>query len=321
MAARQECLRHQAAPRAAEPLQCRGDATADSPDVVSSWPPRATDIARAADSRDSLGSWRRRALAACHPLRGALRSHAGSCLLGSAAYHPLEEQNRSRRTARLSRASQPQGKHSRKGKPRLQTPLPWREQTRWCAWGSAPIDAPVPGRCVPDPLRDDLPGGLPSSRVRTPAVGVLFLVFIGQGGGVSPTMQIEGDDIGRGESALGQSSEEFVDQARAGEADAALLSGGRMSRHHHAAPLSRWPHRHIRAIVEGAYQLTFRAAELLIGRQVQAALHLCAIEHGVVTASASHSRGPPTRQGRLPCHIAHPTAARLAPRAASWALL
>jgi len=37
--------------------------------------------------------------------------------------------------------------------------------------------------------------------VRTPAVGLLFLVFIGKGRGTRPTMQVEGDDIGSGESA------------------------------------------------------------------------------------------------------------------------
>jgi hypothetical protein len=87
------------------------------------------------------------------------------------------------------------------------------------------------------------------------------------------------------------------------------------------ASLSGWPHRHIRAVVEGAHQVTFRAAELLIGREVQAALDLRSIQHGVVTASVSQRRNLPDRQGRLRCHIAHPTAARLAPQAAPWALL
>jgi hypothetical protein len=70
---------------------------------------------------------------------------------------------------------------------------------------------------VPDPLRDDLPGRLPTRRVRTPAIGVLFLVFIGKGRFKGSTMQIEGDDIGSGASALGQiGEEEFVDEGRRG---------------------------------------------------------------------------------------------------------
>src|SRR5207245_1440026 len=65
---------------------------------------------------------------------------------------------------------------------------------------------------VPHPLRDDLPRVLTARSVRTPAVGVLFLLFIGKDRGVSPAMQVEGDDIGSSESALRQiGEEEFVD--------------------------------------------------------------------------------------------------------------
>jgi hypothetical protein len=78
---------------------------------------------------------------------------------------------------------------------------------------------------------------------------------------------------------------EFVDQTRAGEAHAALLSVRPMGRHHHAAPLPIRSHRNVWAVVERAYQLTFRAAELLIGRQVQAALDRLAIQHGVIFAA------------------------------------
>jgi hypothetical protein len=67
------------------------------------------------------------------------------------------------------------------------------------------------------PLRDELPGLLTTRRVRTPTVGVLFLVFIGKGRFKGSTMQIEGDDIGSGASALGQiGEEEFVDEGRRG---------------------------------------------------------------------------------------------------------
>ena len=58
-----------------------------------------------------------------------------------------------------------------------------------------------------------------------------------------------------------------------------------MGRHHDPAMLSMRSHRHIRAVVEGAHQLTFRAAEVLIGRQVQAALDLRSIQHAVVFAA------------------------------------
>src|SRR5260370_2528579 len=85
---------------------------------------------------------------------------------------------------------------------------------------------------VPHPLRDDLPQFLPTGRVRAPAVGILFLVFIGQGRGVSPTMQLKGHDIGRGETVLRQAGEEKgLDQARAGVTHPALPSLSRISLH------------------------------------------------------------------------------------------
>src|SRR5258708_24646852 len=139
---------------------------------------------------------------------------------------------------------------------------------------------------VPEPLIDDLPRLLPGRRVTTPAVGVLFLVFIGKDRFKSATMQVEGDDIGSGESALGKiREEEFIDDTRAGDTDWALPRVRRMGCHHHAAALSRWPHRHIRTIVERAHQITFRAYELLIGWQVQAALDLRSLQHCVVFAA------------------------------------
>jgi len=58
-----------------------------------------------------------------------------------------------------------------------------------------------------------------------------------------------------------------------------------MGRHHHTAPLPIGSHRHVWAVVERAYQFTFRAAELLISRQVQTALDLGPIQHAVIFAA------------------------------------
>src|SRR5712692_1868672 len=94
---------------------------------------------------------------------------------------------------------------------------------------------------------------LSTGRVTTPAIRVLFLILIGKGWFKGPAMQVEGDHIGSRESVLRQAGEkEFVDEARAGEANPALLSVRRMGRHHDPAALPRRPHRHIRAVVEGA---------------------------------------------------------------------
>src|SRR6266704_837270 len=99
---------------------------------------------------------------------------------------------------------------------------------------------------VPDPWRDNLPRFLSSGRMRTPAVGILLLVFIGQERFKGATMQVAG---------------------------------------HHTAPLPIGSHRHVWAVVERAYQFTFRAAELLISRQVQTALDLGPIQHAVIFAA------------------------------------
>ncbi len=64
-----------------------------------------------------------------------------------------------------------------------------------------------------------------AGRMRAPPVGILLLVFIGQQRGTRAAMQGEGHHIGGGEGVLRQMGEkEFVDQARAGEAHAALVS-------------------------------------------------------------------------------------------------
>ena len=55
---------------------------------------------------------------------------------------------------------------------------------------------------VPEPLRDDLPCLLTVGRMADPAVGVLFLVFIGQRIFKGAAMQIQRHDITSRERAL-----------------------------------------------------------------------------------------------------------------------
>ncbi len=99
-------------------------------------------------------------------------------------------------------------------------------------------------------------------------------------------MQVECHHIGGGERLLRQLGEkEFVDHALAGVTDAALCLASRVGGHHDAAAVALWPHRDIGAVVELPHQATFRAAELLVGRQVQTALHRLPIQHGVIFAA------------------------------------
>jgi hypothetical protein len=84
--------------------------------------------------------------------------------------------------------------------------------------------------------------------------------------------------------------------------DAALCLGSRVGGHHDAAAHTLWPHRDIGAVIELSYQPTFRAAELLVGRQVQTALDLWLIQHGVIFAP-HHQREPYQIGDDGPCPI------------------
>jgi hypothetical protein len=73
---------------------------------------------------------------------------------------------------------------------------------------------------VPHPLTDDLPPLLSSGRVTTPAIGILFQVFIAQRIFKGSTMEIQRHHIGSAESVLRQLGEEqFVDDAVPLDAD------------------------------------------------------------------------------------------------------
>ena len=78
---------------------------------------------------------------------------------------------------------------------------------------------------------------------------------------------------------------ELVDNGRAGVTDAALCLGSRVGGHHDAAAHILWPRRYIGAVAELPHQVTFRTAELLVGRQVQTALDALPIQHGVIFAA------------------------------------
>src|SRR5712691_12204500 len=139
---------------------------------------------------------------------------------------------------------------------------------------------------VPHPLRHHLPALLTPGRVTTPAVRVLFAVFICQSRLEGAAMQIQFDDIGSSERLLRQiGEEEFVDDARTRDANRALLFASFMGRHYHAVQHALGPYRDLRTIVEAAHDLTFWTLLELIGREVQTRLDERMIEHGVLFAS------------------------------------
>jgi hypothetical protein len=138
---------------------------------------------------------------------------------------------------------------------------------------------------VPDPVTDDLPCLLSGRPMATPAIRVDLLILVSKHRLEGPSMHLPRDDIGSGERFLRQvCEEECVDDALARDADPAFQWPFGMGRHHHAAAAPLWPYSDIRAVVAGAHQGTFWAAEVGIGGQVQPRPHDRVIQHRVVFA-------------------------------------
>jgi hypothetical protein len=139
---------------------------------------------------------------------------------------------------------------------------------------------------VPDPLADHLPTFLPAGGMRTPAIRVLCLVFIGKGLFKRPTMQLQRHHISSGERLLRQGGQEqLVDAAVPFDANSALCRPGGMGRSHHPTARARRCKGHLGAVVERAAEVTFRATELLIWGEVQAGLHLRLLKHLLLFAA------------------------------------
>src|SRR5436309_11619969 len=60
------------------------------------------------------------------------------------------------------------------------------------------------------PLREDLPELLPTGRMRHPAIGILFLIFIGEHGFEGASMQVQIKDVGGSESVWGDGGKELL---------------------------------------------------------------------------------------------------------------
>ncbi len=201
------------------------DAAGDFPDAASWWLAHATDTANALGSRGNRGSWRCRGCADCHRLRGAARLGATSCSPDRPASRRAGGRSPAPRTDPRSCAGRPQAQ-----------PLPC---TGACSavvsvmgGANSVVRIGVDSSICPSSRRRGethwetiCHASWKAGRMRTPPVGILLLVFIGQQRGTRAAMQGEGHHIGGGEGVLRQMGEkEFVDQARAGEAHAALVS-------------------------------------------------------------------------------------------------
>ncbi len=121
-----------------------------------------------------------------------------------------------------------------------------------------------------------------------PAIGLLLDVFVLQGCFKGAAVQVEGYHIGGSEGALGQfGPEEFIDHSVADEPDPTLLLllWNWVGSHNDANKRSALVQALVWTVVERAADSTFRAAQVLIGRQVQASLNVGAIEDDVVFAT------------------------------------
>src|SRR5713226_5346741 len=111
---------------------------------------------------------------------------------------------------------------------------------------------------VPDPLRDQLPAFLTPGGMAAPAVGILLVVFIRQCRLKGAAMQIQFDDIDRGECPLWQLGEEkFVDDPRTRDANGALLFPSWMSCDDYTAQHTFRPHRDRRRSRRGCARVYF----------------------------------------------------------------
>src|SRR5712691_5059270 len=150
---------------------------------------------------------------------------------------------------------------------------------------------------VPHPLRDQLPALLSPGRVTAPTVRVLLTVLVCQYRLKGAAMQVQFDHIARGERSLRKTcEEEFVHDARARDPNGTFLFCGWMGGHDHAAPHPLGPHRHRLAVVEAAYDLTFRTLLGLIWGEVQTRLNERMIDYRVIFATSHEGEASQVRQ-------------------------
>ena len=139
---------------------------------------------------------------------------------------------------------------------------------------------------VPNPLREDLPDLLPTGGVRTPAIRILLLIFIGEDRLERSSSQVEVDHIGGCERDLGQGREEaFVDHSLSSHSNRGGRGTGWMGSHNDSAALSCCCHHQIGNIEQRTLGSRFRVCRLSIRRCFEPSLNLRKIEQMIVFAS------------------------------------
>jgi len=121
---------------------------------------------------------------------------------------------------------------------------------------------------VPDPLIQDLPELLATSRPRTPPIRILFHIFIGEDRLKGAAMQIQIKHISTGEGRARCGGEkEFIDRLCSQDSDGWFVGGGGwVRRNNQANPRSRGTQCDVRTIEEGPACSTLRMSRVVIWR-------------------------------------------------------
>jgi hypothetical protein len=152
---------------------------------------------------------------------------------------------------------------------------------------------------VPHPLGENLPEFLSRRSVRDPAIRILLLVFIAEHGLECTSMQVESNNIGRGESTLRQSrEEEFIDYTVSCHPNWSRVLSRRMGSDDDSHPKRCPSQGDIGTVEESAAGSRFRMGGHFIRRLSQASLYLRKIEQVIVFATGKNAE-------TTPCQIDH----------------
>jgi hypothetical protein len=135
---------------------------------------------------------------------------------------------------------------------------------------------------IPHPLTDHLPELLSPSRMGTPAIGILLLIFVRKHRLEASPVQVERYHVSGSKGTWGQSGKkEFVDHSVTQDTDGS--GSGLMSGNDDSAPRPDWGEKHIRAVKKAATGAAFGMRDLLVRWQGQTSLDCGQIEQRVIS--------------------------------------